>query len=41
LGDRLSAISSLSKSRWAISCRERGDAAMVESKVKVTIRADD
>ena len=28
-------MSSWSKSRWAISCRDRGDAAMVESNVKV------
>jgi hypothetical protein len=37
LGDRRSAISSLSKSRWAISLRDRGDAAMVESSAKVII----
>jgi hypothetical protein len=37
LGERLSAISSWSKSRWAMSLRDRGDAAMVESNVKVTI----
>jgi hypothetical protein len=34
LGDLRSAISSLSKSRWAMSCRDSGDAATVESRVK-------
>jgi hypothetical protein len=35
LGERLSAISSCSKSRWAISLRDKGDAAMVDSNVKL------
>jgi hypothetical protein len=39
LGDRLSAISSWIKSRWAISLRDKGDAAMVESRAKVNYRS--